>query len=456
MLDQKIPDTIIKVRDSAAKKGVKALFRMHREKSHLIRIGNNSVSLNTSEDLTRLDVEVIDGRREGSCTLLGDLEGPGIIENALQVAVTKAAVATPKVYEPIERVIENEIEEENQFDQAIEELDSGLKVDTYSAIMKSVGEDYNYSGSWSSGSTEIFLSGTANDKFAWRIGTDQQFNSVLKHPEEKWELADFQSGWQVGDVTAEATVEKYLDLIEVFKKPGIRVEPGRYTVLFGAQALAEILQMLIWTGLHGRHHEEKIGWMSEKKAGDKILSDKITIIDDPANLHTFSFGFDLNGLSRHTFLFIEEGVLKNLFYDLDTAGKYGKKPTPHSGSLSAVMRAGEGLTNPFEAARNMGRVLYIPALHYINIPNMSKGLFTGSSRFSAILLENGEAAGPIFSTRITDTFQNVFSNVEILSRANLSANVSNTYGRRMPEAFAVPSYMISNEVKITDSAESFQ
>ena len=30
-----------------------------------MRIGNNSVSLNTSEALTRLDIEVINGRRTG-------------------------------------------------------------------------------------------------------------------------------------------------------------------------------------------------------------------------------------------------------------------------------------------------------------------------------------------------------------------------------------------------------
>jgi exopolyphosphatase/pppGpp-phosphohydrolase len=33
-------------------------------------------------DLTRLDVEVIDGRREGSYTVMGDITGPESVRNA--------------------------------------------------------------------------------------------------------------------------------------------------------------------------------------------------------------------------------------------------------------------------------------------------------------------------------------------------------------------------------------
>lgn len=454
-MEDKDRDAILQARDRAAAKGISALYRMHREKSHLIRIGNNSVSLNTGEDLTRLDVVVLDGRREGAYTMMGDISNPATVEKALQAAVDKAAVATPKAYEPIERIVEDNFEEKVQYDPNLENLDSRVKAETYRDIINRAGDGFNYSGSWSSGSTEIFLACTANDKLAWRIGTDQQFSCVLKEPEEKWELASFQTGWQAGDVTAEKSVTEFSRLLPVCQQPGFRVEPGRYTVVLGSQALAEILQMLLWTGLNGRSYEEKEGWTSGNAMGDKILSDKITIIDDPLEMKAFRFGFDLNGMVRRHFPFVKQGRLTNLFYDIDTAGKYGRKPTPHKVSAGIVMSPGDGPESPFDAARKMGRALYIPALHYIHIPNKSKGLFTGSSRFSAVLLENGEAVSPIFSSRITDTFQNVLGHVELLSPVSVSANISSTYDRRMPEAFAVPSYMISTGVKITDSADSF-
>jgi len=455
MIDKKTCEAILQVRDSARSKNIKAFFTMHREKSHLLRIGNNSVSLNTSTDLTRLDVEVIDGHREGSYSVMTDISNPAVVENALQAAVEKATVATAKEYKPFEPIVEKTIKQMDQYDPSLEEIDPVTKVETYRDIIDDNGDNYNYSGSWSSGSTEIFLAGTANENTAWRKGTDQQFSCVLKDPVHKWELANFQTGWQAGAVTANNAISDFKHILPVFRAPGIKVEPGEYTVVFGSQALADILRMLMWTGLNGKSYEEKMGWTTDKSIGDQILSENVTIVDDPSNMDTFGFSFDMKGMARGFFPFVEEGRMVNLFYDIDTAGKYKRKPTPHNDSASLVMRPGEGPENPLEAVRNMGRVLFIPALHYVHIPNPSKGLFTGSSRFSALLLENGEMKAPILSSRITDTFQNVFGNVELISSAGVSVNSSSTYDRRMPQATSVPSYMVSSEVKVTDSADSF-
>ncbi len=455
MIDEKIRDAIIQVRDRAKSKNINAFFTMHREKSHLLRIGNNAVSLNTSTDLTRLDVEVIDGHRKGSYSVMTDISSPDVVENALQTAVEKASVATPKEYKPLELIVEKEIKGMEQYDPALEELDPMVKTETYRKIIDETGKDYNYSGSWNSGSTEILLACTANKNIAWRKGTDQQFSCVLKDPVEKWELATFQTGWQAGEVTAKNAAADFKHILPVYREPGFKVEPGEYTVVFGSQALADILRMLMWTGLNGKTYEEKMGWTSGKSIGDQILSEKVTIVDDPSNMNTFGFSFDMKGLARGFFPFVEEGKMTNLFYDIDTAGKYNRKPTPHNDSASLVMKHGDGPESPLEAVRNMGRVLFIPALHYVHIPNPSKGLFTGSSRFSAVLLENGEMRAPIFSSRVTDTFQNVFGNVELISSNDVSVNSSSSYDRRMPEATSVPSYMVSRGVKITDSADSF-
>lgn len=455
MFDEKTYDAILQVRESACNKKINAFFTVHREKSHLLRVGNNAVSLNTSTDLTRLDVEVNDGHRVGSYSVMTDLSNPGVVENALQAAVEKASVATPKEYKPLEPVVENNVKEMDQYDPSLEEIDPVTKVETYMEIIDKNGENYNYSGSWSSGSTEIMLACTANKNIAWRKGTDQQFSCVLKDPVHNWELANFQTGWQSGEVTADNATGDFKRILPVYREQGIRVEPGEYTVVFGPQALSDILGLLMWTGLNGKTYEEKMGWTTDKSIGDQILSEKVTIVDDPSNMNTFGFSFDMKGLARGFFPFVEEGRMANLFYDIDSAGKYRRKPTPHNDSASLVMNPGDGPENPLEAVQNMGRVLFIPALHYVHIPNPSKGLFTGSSRFSALLLENGEMKAPIFSSRITDTFQNVFGKVKLISPSVVSVNSSSTYDRRMPQAVSVPSYMVSTGVKVTDSADSF-
>jgi predicted Zn-dependent protease len=143
-------------------------------------------------------------------------------------------------------------------------------------------------------------------------------------------------------------------------------------------------------------------------------------------------------------------------YDSSTSARFNKPLTGHTiGSVSLVMHTGNDSAEILEAVKDYDKVLFIPALHYLNIPNPAQGIFTGSSRFNAVLIEKGKIIGPIFSSRVTDSFSNVFSNITRISSQSNSVNLSNTYGRRMPVAYSVPEYLVAEKVKITDSADSF-
>lgn len=456
MLDSGTREMILEARDDARRRGLRASVMLHRENSHLMRIGNNSVSLNTSEKLTRLDVRVLDGNREGTHTVLGEVRSAAQVLESIELSARKAASAVPKDYTPMLAEVREGVDESPQYDAALENLDPSVKARIYAEIFEAVGSSYNYSGSWSSGSMEVYLVSTASDREAYHRGTDQLFSVVLKHPEAKWELQDEQTGWKAGDIAAEATIERlkrYADLYE--KVPGIRIEPGEYTVVFGPSALAELAMSALMTGVNGRLYEEKMSWTAQNAVGDRVLGENITVVDDPGNALTFMYGFDAGGIRRRKFPVIEAGRLSALIYDMATAAKYGKEPTGHECEPSISIACGTGPESPMEAVKGMGRALFIPAIHYMNLPNVSKGVFTGSSRFSAVVLEDGRMAAPMFSTRITDSFQNVFGNVAVLSSRQVSVNGSNTYGRRSPVAAAVPSYAVVEKVRITDCAESF-
>jgi len=457
MLDERTRDAVVGVRDAALAEGIRATLAVHHEKSHLMRIGNNSVSLNTLEDLTRLDILVTNGRRQATHTHMGTIDGPETVRRALDIAVAKAEVASPKTYDPIPDRVEETVEEESQFDPALADLDPGVKTDGYGRIIRGLGESYNFSGAWSSGLTEVFVATTGSPHTVFHRGTDQLFSVVLKHPERKWELNHTQTGWRGSDFRADATVEALGRLLPVYEQhPGFRVEPGDYTVIFGADAVSEIVGMAAWTGLVGRSWEEKQAWTSQQKPGDPVLGGNVTVTDDPGDPMTFMFGFDGTGRRRKRFPLVEKGILRGLMYDSATAARYGRKPTGHdTNSPSLVLATGDGPDCALEAVRGLGRVLFIPALHYMNIPSRSKGIFTASSRFNAVLVEDGEIVSPIFSSRVTDSFGNVLSNVRTLSSRAESVNGSNTYGRRAPVSMSVPSYIVSEGVKITDCAESF-
>lgn len=457
MTAKKEYEIIANVSRKAAQNGITASFVFHREKSHLMRIGNNSVSLNTSENLTRLDIEVIDGKKMGSHTQMGDIKTEEYVLKALEIATEKAKNSSQKDYQPIETVIEQSVHNSRQYDPNLENLDSAIKAQAYENIMKSVSNDYNYSGSWSSGSTELFMVSTANEKQVSHFGTDQDFNIVLKHPEKKWELRQKQTGWRKNDFDENKVIQDFHDLIPYYEKiEPYKPEPGSYTVAFGAEAIGEIIMMASYLGFSAQAWEEKQGWTSNNTIGDKILGDNFSLSDNPQSDQTYGFEFDFAGLVRKPFKLVENGVFKNLMYDNFTAAKYNKQQTGHTlNSISLCMLPGNSSQDLLKETEGMGKVLYIPALHYLNLPNYSQGIFTGSSRFNALLIEDGKIKGPIFSSRVTDNFKNVFSNMVKISAQTNSVNLSSTYDRRSPEAASVPSYIIVENVKITDSSDSF-
>ncbi|MBU4487318.1 MAG: hypothetical protein KKD38_10375 [Candidatus Delongbacteria bacterium] len=457
MISKKIKNIFHAVRKEALKNKVQATLSYHREKSHLMRIGNNSVSLNTSEDLIRMDIKVNIGRKQGTHTQMGDITSETYAKKALHLAIEKTKNSLDLDFDPIPDVIEEDFVQKEQYDKKLETLDPAFKQTAYKKIIDTFGSGYNFSGSWSSGSTENFFITTQNENEAYHLLTDQNFSIVLKHPKKMWELTSTQTGWRKSDFKTNGTIKLFKALIPVYeKKGGFKVKPGKYTIVLGPTATAEIMEMALWTGFWGRTWEEKRGWTTNKKPGDKVLGSNITIIDDPENENTFKFKFDMSGKKRKEFHICKSGILKNLMYDSQTAALFKKKPTGHNiGSMSMTMKSGTGNSSFLKEIKDLGTVLYIPALHYINIPNPSEGIFTGSSRFNAVLIKKGLIVSPIFSTRITDTFQSVFGNVKTISEESVSVNLSNTYGRRSPVAVSVPSYMVTEGIKITDCADSF-
>uniref|UniRef100_A0A7C4CAK3 Metalloprotease TldD/E C-terminal domain-containing protein n=1 Tax=candidate division WOR-3 bacterium TaxID=2052148 RepID=A0A7C4CAK3_UNCW3 len=459
MLDPKTRDLLLAARNRARQRGLNAEFSLHRERSGLIRLGNSAVALSTHEELTRLDVSVQDGRKVGSFGILADVTSAEQLAEALHQAEENCAAALPKDYDPIFAEIQETTDDERGFDPALETLSAQAKTDLCARVIKTLAPhgNYDFSGSWSTGSVELYHVTTANDNESYRRLTDGRMVIVLKEQNKKWELQVERSQTRAGAFTADDIIAEFDRLLPIYEsQPGFKTQVGRQRVLFGPQAIAALLQLSVWSGLHGRGWEEGRAFTSGKQPGEKIFSELINISDDPDNPLTFSMPFDFNGHRRRRFVAVEKGVFKALFYDSQTAAKYGRKPTGHD--LSAwdlVLEPGSGPAGLEAALRLAGDALYIPHLHYIHMPDPSKGLFTGSSRFNAMRIQDGRFVSPILSSRVTDAIPTVLSNVVALSSRAVCQNESATYDRRAPEAMSVPEWLLCDNVRISDVADSF-
>jgi predicted Zn-dependent protease len=457
MLESRLRDIITSVRDSARSDGIDAHFMLHREKSGLVRIGNSAVSLSTREDLTRLEISVYKGRRVGSYGLTTDLESKEQALDALKQAVNSAENALEKDYDPIFPVVEEAVDDTKGLDPELENLSPAVKTKFYGKIVKALKGNYNFSGAWSSGSTELYIVSTANEHEAYRKFTDQAFSVVLKENDKKWELNAERTGKSSKDFTADSVIEQLDGMLPIYEdNSGYRTSLERQRVLFGTQAVGQLVLLSLWSGFIGRSYEEKRSYTAGLNYGDSLFTDSVSIVDDPNHGQVFGLPFDQTGRRRKRFPLVENGVFKGLLYDDATAAKYGRKPTGHEVNVvDMVLETGDGPENFAKAMELAGDAIYIPFIHYVGVPDPVKGTFTGSSRFNAMRIEGGTFVAPLFSSRITDDIPIVFSNVVSLSGKAVSVNMSSTYERREPEAYSVPEWILCDNVRISDVAESF-
>jgi PmbA protein len=106
------------------------------------------------------------------------------------------------------------------------------------------------------------------------------------------------------------------------------VQSGEMPVIFTPKGLIALL-LSLGMGLDGKFVHLGASPLS-KKLGQAIADPRFTIIDDPfVDFGPNSSAFDEEGVRRQVTPLVENGVLRNFIYDLDTSGRAGAKPTGH-------------------------------------------------------------------------------------------------------------------------------
>jgi predicted Zn-dependent protease len=459
MLETRIRDLLCAARDEARRKGIQAEFLFWRERASLIRLAASAVALSTYEDLSRLDIEVFEGRRKGAYGLTEDITSLDQLRSALDKALAKCRASLELEYQPIFGRIEKTIDDDTGFDPAMDRLAPEAKADVCARVVSAIKPrgNYDFSGSWTSGTTEVYFTTTANDNEAYRRLTDSTLQFVLKEQAKRWETWVQRTARTAAGIDARDFIGEFEQLLPVYEKnQPYRPELGKHRVMFGPDAVATIITMGTYIGFAARGWEEKQSFTADRKPGDRVFASPVTLRDDPFHPDVFRMSFDTKGFARKPYVIVENGIMRGLLYDSLTAAKYGKAQTGHeNGPADLVLDPGQGPAG-LEAGRKLaGNALYIPQLHYVHIPDYSKGQLTASSRFNAMRIQDGEFTAPLLSSRMLDTVPNLFSNVVAMSSKSVLMDTSSSYDRRFPRARGVPEYVICDNVHINDVAESF-
>jgi PmbA protein len=199
----------------------------------------------------------------------------------------------------------------------------------------------------------------------------------------------------------ERAARRAILMLERSREPAT-VRPGRMPVIFSPDLVYALL-LPIYEGVSGRNVKMGTSPLADK-VGRKIVDERLTIVDDATLAgRPASAGHDAEGVPMRRTPIIEGGVLKNLVFDLRTAGEMGVASTGHGRRYSALREPVIDMSNvvvspgdlPLEAMlAGIKEGLYVEELIGVGNGNMSTGAFSNPVAM-AFRIEDGRLRGRV-------------------------------------------------------------
>jgi predicted Zn-dependent protease len=226
------------------------------------------------------------------------------------------------------------------------------------------------------------------------------------------------SGWAAADhpdwtqLDFKAVSDRAIDKAKMSRN-AVAIEPGRYTVILEPQAVGDLVQLIgnysdARSADEGRSPFVKAG--GGNKVGEKIVDERVTIVADPQDPQLMSQPFDGDGLPLNRQVFIENGVLKQLFYTRFWAKKQGKTATGQPQSIKMM----GGSTSIDDMIKSTPRGVLVTRLWYLREVDPRTILYTGLTRDGTFLIENGKITKAIRNFRFNDSPLFMLNNLEML------------------------------------------
>jgi PmbA protein len=460
---ERILRTLKDLRKYALDKGYEVTIFYHEEDSYLMRFANSSISLNTNEHLIRIEFTAYSGRKRASYELITDLGKMDEMKQGIDIAAGMVEHAQPLTYQPTVPVFQESFHDSGGYDLALARLSNEERLIYFNTASAGLETDLvKLSGIFSCGTNIIAQVNTRSEHTQFFKTSDAQVTAVLSHSTLKWEVTAEQSARNSSDLDPGALRQELAFLVEHYQTDTPQqIALGSYDIVFGSAATADMLNFMNWIGFSGGSLKRGFSFLGEDKVGQKVFSDKFTLVDDPYRLETFPFKRDYTGIHRKSFPLFLKGVFQGFTWYQDDADEFDAKATGHSvGHKSLVLSGGDRTdVNSLQDLVNLPRkkdILYIPFLHYMNIVNPSKGIITGSSRFGALLLKQDGSVSVPYNVRLTQSLLDIFGEkVAWLTRATVAYNTSMSYGSRNPTSIIVPKFLQVNDLEISHSNSSY-
>lgn len=230
----------------------------------------------------------------------------------------------------------------------------------------------------------------------------------------------------------------------------VALHPGKYTTIFEPLAAREFLDFMAYYAFNGKAYEEGRSFLTGK-LGKKIVDARVTIIDEPFKKCAFPFPFDFEGVPKKKRILIDNGIARNVVYDILTASRAKVRSTGHGLSapnpfgpipMHMVMRGGD--KSAAQLISETERGILVTRFHYTNVLDPHALVFTGMTRDGTFLIENGVLTKGLKNFRFTENIIDCFNRLDGISRKTHLVASEPGYGARFATGAIVPTLKIKD------------
>jgi PmbA protein len=222
-------------------------------------------------------------------------------------------------------------------------------------------------------------------------------------------LAGHSFGWKKRDVDHMAVSDKTVRLFRMAENTA-SVQTGGLPVIFTPEGM-NVLLLALTLGLNGKSVFLGASPLAGK-LGKKIAHETVTITDNPLIDYAGGSGrWDGEGVTRQITPLVEDGVLNNFLYDLDTAGRAGTKTTGHGvGCDPTNLVIKKGVTPYEDMVKNTKEGLIVHNVLGLGQGNPMSGEFSVNLQL-AYKIENGRVVGRVKDVMLAGNTYEALKNV---------------------------------------------
>jgi len=211
------------------------------------------------------------------------------------------------------------------------------------------------------------------------------------------------------------------------------IEPGKYEVVLGNEAVSTIL---VFLAVYGFNAKNKIDGMSPINIDENQFDKNITLYDDPFRDDSIGFKIDASGASKKVLSVIDNGISKSYFHTRRTAKELNQENTHHElhgwgdsfGGIGTNLYLKEGTSSKEEMIKEVKRGIYINEFWYCRVLDPITQVVTGLNRNGSFLIEDGKITKPIGRLRFTQSFISALAAGNVISVGNSSRYADSEFG----------------------------